>query len=168
MTNEQISLAIAHTLKWEGGYVNHPNDPGGETNFGITKAQYPTVDIKNLTKEQAIEIYRADYVPKVHLNDITVLRSGWKLFDMSVNMGYSGIKLIQKLLGLTADGNFGPKSIAAINSMEDGVFVLLIADAQARHYKALALNNRKLEVFLKGWLNRAADTGIDIFPKNIA
>jgi lysozyme family protein len=52
--------AVAHLLHDEGGYVDNPADPGGETNFGISKQSYPDVDIKNLTAEQATEIYYRD------------------------------------------------------------------------------------------------------------
>ena len=52
---------ILFVLDQEGGYVNDPRDPGGETNFGISKRSYPDVDIRALTKPQAIEIYRKDY-----------------------------------------------------------------------------------------------------------
>lgn len=53
--------ALEFTLRWEGGYVNNPADPGGETKFGISKLSYPLLDIKNLTKEQASAIYYLDY-----------------------------------------------------------------------------------------------------------
>ena len=59
--DERFRKAIEVILKYEGGYVNDPNDLGSETNFGISKRSYPNVDIKNLTKEQAIEIYHRDW-----------------------------------------------------------------------------------------------------------
>ncbi len=62
MTFEQ---AVKIILEKEGGYVNHPKDPGGETKFGITKKFYPNVDIKNLTIEKAAEIYRKEYWGKI-------------------------------------------------------------------------------------------------------
>jgi lysozyme family protein len=80
--------ALAFTLRWEGGYVNDPMDPGGETNFGISKRAYPHLNIKDLTKEQASEIYHRDYWIKAgcfeiaHPLDIVV-------FDTSVNLGVS-------------------------------------------------------------------------------
>lgn len=58
---EQFEQAIAFTLSWEGGYVNDPNDPGGETKYGISKKSYGHLDIKNLTVEQAEAIYYEDY-----------------------------------------------------------------------------------------------------------
>jgi len=58
---ENAEKAIEFVLSKEGGYVNDPKDPGGETNFGISKKQFPDVDIKTLTKEQAVEIYKRVY-----------------------------------------------------------------------------------------------------------
>lgn len=89
---------IAFVLRWEGGYANNPNDPGGETNWGITKRSYPQLDIANLTREQAIEIYRRDYW----------LGSGadtmpWPLclahFDTAVNAGVGRAAAIQREAG---------------------------------------------------------------------
>jgi hypothetical protein len=57
----KFEMAIDFVLPREGGYVNDINDPGGETNFGISKKKYPDLDIKNLTVQQAVEIYRRDY-----------------------------------------------------------------------------------------------------------
>ncbi len=79
---------MEHIFKWEGdpGYVNHPSDPGGETKYGIAKTFYPHLDIKNLTKEEAIEIYRTDYFNK---NGIDKLPDFIQLsyFDSCVNQG---------------------------------------------------------------------------------
>jgi len=80
--------AVDFVLQREGGYVNHPNDPGGETNFGICKRTYPKIDIKNLTRSDAIEIYRTDYWKKSgadKLDDALSLVH----FDTAVNAGLS-------------------------------------------------------------------------------
>lgn len=83
---ENFEKAIEFVLKWEGGYVNNPHDPGGETNWGISKRSYPHLDIKGLTKEQAIAIYKKDYWEKCGCDkldyplDIIV-------FDTAVNCG---------------------------------------------------------------------------------
>jgi lysozyme family protein len=69
----------------EGGYVDHPSDPGGETNWGISKRSYPTLDIKNLTREQALEIYRRDYWDRIPEDLPGVVR--WFTFDCAVNHG---------------------------------------------------------------------------------
>src|SRR6266576_5386633 len=77
---------LSFTIPWEGGYVNDPDDPGGETNWGISKRYHPDVDIKNLTPEQAAEIYYNDYyVPSgavaLQEPEATVV------FDTAVNLG---------------------------------------------------------------------------------
>lgn len=59
--SENFIRVMAFILRWEGGYVNHPNDPGGETNFGISKRSHPNEDIKNMTVERAMEIYHDSY-----------------------------------------------------------------------------------------------------------
>jgi lysozyme family protein len=59
--NERFQIAMKFVREAEGGYYNHPNDPGGETMFGLTKRDYPLLDIKNLTREQADEIFWQDY-----------------------------------------------------------------------------------------------------------
>ena len=77
---------IEITLEHEGGYVNDPTDMGGETNFSITKRWYPDLDIKNLTKEDAVEIYKKDYWDRYKLDEMpTNLQHIY--FDMVVNMG---------------------------------------------------------------------------------
>jgi lysozyme family protein len=78
--------AFAVVVGIEAGYVNNPQDPGGETKFGITKRQYPTVDIKNLTLEQAQDIYRRDYW---NTHDLDTLEYGKALlvFDTAINGG---------------------------------------------------------------------------------
>lgn len=76
--------SIRFVLRWEGGYANNPADPGGETNFGISKRSYPDVDIKNLTQQQAIEIYRRDYWPIASTYEWPLCLA---VFDLAVNGG---------------------------------------------------------------------------------
>ena len=112
-----FDTAVRFVLEHEGGYVWHPADPGGETNFGISKRAYPNEDIRNLTRERAIEIYRRDYWDA--LPDVSgSLR--FLLFDFGVNAGVSrSIRTLQAAIGTTADGIFGPKSLAALNACSD-------------------------------------------------
>jgi lysozyme family protein len=80
--------ALAFTLRWEGGYVDNPQDPGGETNFGISKRAYPHLNIKELTKEQAGEIYHRDYWAKAGCPEIAYPLD-IVVFDTAVNVGVS-------------------------------------------------------------------------------
>lgn len=105
---------LSHTKISEGGYVNDPVDPGGETKYGISKRSYPDVDIKNLTWDKAAAIYKRDYWDAVRGDD---LPSGVDLvaFDAAVNSGVSrGAKWLQKAVGVTQDGRIGPVTIDAL------------------------------------------------------
>ena len=107
---------IEVVLHHEGGYVNDPKDPGGETNFGIAKRSHPDVDIKNLTKDEAKEIYKEHYWDGNKVESLPKeLRHIY--FDMCVNQGKSrGVKILQRAAnakgaGLKVDGGLGPKTI---------------------------------------------------------
>jgi lysozyme family protein len=106
--------AVALILTLEGGYTMDPNDPGGETNFGISKRSYPDLDIKNLTEAQAREIYLRDFWTPcqcgAYPNGLDLL-----VFDAAVNQGVSAaIRMLQTELGVQTDGVVGPATIAAL------------------------------------------------------
>lgn len=103
----------------EGGYVNDPNDPGGETNWGISKRSYPNVDIKNLTRDQAKEIYRRDFWDRI---DGEGLQDGvaFQVLDFAVNSGIeTAIRALQRAVGTADDGHWGPASKAAAAKMSE-------------------------------------------------
>jgi len=146
--------AVNVILKHEGGLVNNPNDPGGITNFGISKRSYPEVDIYNLTKEQAKEIYERDYWKPLRLYMIDNANVCLELFDFSVNAGLSrAVKMAQKLAGTKEDGMLGGITANAINEFE-GDFVKAFKHSRIIYYESLARNNHNLKMFLNGWLNR--------------
>lgn len=102
-------------LGHEGNYVNDPNDPGGETKFGISKRSYPKVDIKNLTVEQAIVIYKTDFWDVLD-GDHIPFPVAFQLFDFAVNSGVStAIRYLQRAIGVADDGYWGPHSRAAFD-----------------------------------------------------
>lgn len=108
-----FDIAVGQVLENEGGYVNNPNDPGGETKYGITKRQYPDLDLKNLALDQAKEIYRRNYW---HFDNIQDQLIANKLLDMCVNMGVgTAIRLVQTAVQVAADGKYGTQTEAAIN-----------------------------------------------------
>lgn len=118
--------AVEFTLEWEGGYTNDLDDPGGETNWGISKKAHPDLDIFNLTREQAVEIYREEYWKGAFCDTYS-----WPLnlviFDTAVNCG----------VGRTLDW------LLYADNWKD----LLLR--RINHY--VKLNNKK---YLQGWLNR--------------
>lgn len=104
--------AVALILKHEGGYVHDKNDPGGETNFGISKRAYPAENIAALTVERAKELYYRDYWLPVRGDDLPPALA-LVTFDMAVNAGVgTAVKLLQRALGVTADGVLGPVTLA--------------------------------------------------------
>lgn len=155
--SDYFNKIITFVIKNEGGYVNHPDDPGGETNFGITKRYHPNVDIKNLTENDAIEIYKKEFwekYPFQKINDFLICR---KFFDMSVNMGYKqAAKLLQKGQGkLLVDGVIGPMSLSIINADKPEDLLVRYKSTLAKFYRDLANQKSTNEKFLDGWLRRA-------------
>lgn len=114
--------AIEIVLDNEGGYVNDPKDPGGETKFGISKAAYPNVDIANLTVDQAKEIYRKDYWLFDGIYSQAVAN---KLMDAYVNKKHTAIRWAQEIVNTDVDGIYGPHTQALINAMDTAKFLTL-------------------------------------------
>jgi len=102
-------------LKHEGGYINHKNDPGGETNYGISKRAYPDVDIKNLTVDGAKELYKRDYWDRIKGDDLPA-GVACVTMDYAVNSGTSrASKALQGACGIrNGDGIIGPHTLSAV------------------------------------------------------
>jgi len=146
--------AVAVIFLHEGGYSKNDNDPGGETRWGISKRSYPEVDIENLTKGKAKEIYERDFWHPLKLYLIDNANICLELFDFAVNAGPSrSVKMAQKLAGTKEDGMLGGITAKAINEF-DGDFVRAFKHARVIYYESLARNNHNLKMFLKGWLRR--------------
>tara|TARA_A100001201_G_scaffold96860_1_gene83637 strand:- start:497 stop:973 length:477 start_codon:yes stop_codon:yes gene_type:complete len=149
---------IEVVLHHEGGYVNDPDDPGGETNFGIAKRSHPDVDIANLTKDGAKEIYKEHYWNRNKVEDLPEdLRHIY--FDMCVNQGRGrAVKIMQRAANakgadLVVDGGMGPKTIAAM----DGVELQRVRAYRVKYYADLVTRKPDLEKFYFGWFRRALE-----------
>jgi len=152
--DEIIEVVLHH----EGGYVNDPDDPGGETNFVIAKRSHPDVDIVNLTKDGAKEIYKEHYWDKNKVESLSEdLRHIY--FDMCVNQGKGrAVKILQKAANakgadLVVDGGMGPKTIAAM----DGVELQRVRAYRVKYYADLVTRKPDLEKFYFGWFRRALE-----------
>jgi len=148
-----FDLAIERILGHEGGYVNDPNDPGGETKFGISKRSYPNVDIKNLTLDQAKAIYHRDFWSKVR-GDMLYDGVAYQTLDFAVNSGIeTAIRYLQRALGVADDGHFGAVSAKAAKDMSESDQIMRL-NAERLDFM------RKLKVwpsFGKGWAGRIAE-----------
>ena len=144
--------AVAFVLedRIEGGYVNDPRDPGGETSFGISKRSYPKVNIKSLTRDGAISIYKRDYWDAAGC-DTMPPKIAVAVFDCAVNQGVGIAKrLIQKAAGVGADGIIGPKTRAAIGRANQEDLVVQFLGWRLRRYAFTA----NASIYMRGWSNR--------------
>lgn len=145
--------AVEFVLKHEGGYVNDPHDAGGETKFGISKRAYPNLDIKNLTRDKAIEIYKRDYWDRLPNTLPAVIHC--VLFDCAVNTGVGrAIRLLQSAVKVNPDGQWGKLSQSALNKISADEALIKFATERIMFYSALSTFNR----FGKGWINRVVES----------
>jgi len=145
--------AVAAVLEHEGGYVDDPQDPGGETKYGISKRSYPQEHIKKLTKKRAREIYYSDYWQACSCDD---LPGGVDIlvFDTAVNQGPSvARRLLQRACGVTVDGIIGPVTLDAIRDMPAPALLSEYAARRAVRYGSLDTFRR----FGLGWMRRLMD-----------
>lgn len=148
--------AFERLIGHEGGYVNHPEDPGGETMYGVTRrvavSNGYNGKMKDLTLSQAKDIARREYwIPsKAELFGGAI---GFQLFDIAYNHGVSvSAKLLQRAVGVVDDGVIGPATISATNKLDPLVVVCLINAKRIRFYTSL----NTWATFGKGWANRVA------------
>ncbi len=153
--------AVEWVLEHEGGYVNDPADPGGETKYGISSRSYPDLDIESLTRDEAIEIYRRDWWQKYEYDRIRPPKLAVKVFDMAVNMGpTTAHRLLQKALvaafePVKVDGIIGPKTLGAVDVVDPDDLMCALVTLSVEHYDQLVKRNPRLERFWQGWMNRA-------------
>lgn len=152
--------AMLQVFAFEGGYVNDPQDPGGETKYGISKRAFPDVDIAALTPDQASEIYRTEYWLHPHLDRLPDGVAG-AVFVLGINVGVRvAVRLLQEALedvGRPAgvDGLVGPRTIAACNlAPTPGVLAALRWKA-VLHYLAIVEAKPSMMRYRDGWLRRA-------------
>lgn len=157
-----LAFDVALDVVWvnEGVDSDHPSDPGGRTRYGISQAAYPDLHIATLTREQAAEIYRRDYWQAIHGDELP-LRIAVQVFDHAVNAGVEpAIRLLQSVVGVTADGRMGPQTIAAARSKaaQGGEVGVALADERLAFYRGLVQRKPGLGVFARGWQRRVLRT----------
>lgn len=163
MTNQGFITAVELILKHEGGFVNHPADKGGPTNWGITQKVYEAFkgrpvtlnEMMNMSRNDAISIYKKQYWDKIGGDSLKYYSVALTLFDQAVNRGTGAvIKQAQAVLGLTQDGGMGPKTIAALNALPDTDFIPKFIMLAEQSYKNIVAKNPTQVVFLNGWMKR--------------
>jgi len=153
---------MARLLHHEGGYVDHPDDPGGETNLGVTRAVYEQYagrqvmdgEMEGLTHDDVYPIYKENYWDRVRGDD---LPSGvdWAVFDWGVNSGTSrAAKALQRIIGVEQDGGIGPMTLQAVASIEPADIIDQMHYMREGFYRSLST----FDTFGRGWLRRNDET----------
>ena len=181
LTKEQRRYLLEYIFLVEGGYFNHPNDPGGETMYGIIKTEARANGyngaMRDLPREVACEIYLRKYWKNNGLMKIESFIVGLCIFDFFVNSGSRGATIAQETVNaiytnrtgsvqfgksvdaaglkpVAVDGQMGDKTFEAINKIPPFVFISIYNVLQEDKYEDLMRNNSKLRSFDKGWENR--------------
>ena len=152
--DEAFKALIGH----EGGYVNDPKDPGGETKFGVSKRAYPGEDIAGLTLERAKALYLRDYWDVIHADELPK-HVRFAVFDAAVNSGVrQAIKWLQRAVGVNDDGVIGHKTLSAVVAMDP---YKLVAVFNGQRLKFMTELNT-FHVFGRGWARRVAENLINL------
>src|SRR5262245_50495283 len=157
MPSAAFAAALPFVLRWEGGFVNHPNDPGGATNKGITQAVYndwrraqgaATQSVQLITDADVQAIYENRYWLPAHSHELQTPLDLVQ-FDTAVNMGVGrAVRFLQHCAGCAVDGGFGKETAKAVAACDQGQAVIEYCKGREDYYKMLAQKKPELEVFL--------------------
>ncbi len=151
-------------LQSEGGFVNHPSDPGGMTNLGVTKSTWESwvgrevdeAEMRGLTADQVEPLYKERYFDAVRGDELP-MGLDYLMFDFAVNAGAGrAIKTLQTSVGVTPDGGFGPITMKAVEAVDPVELIERFSQAKENFYRSLTT----FSTFGKGWLNRVADVKV--------
>ena len=149
-----FNKAIEKVLRWEGGEVNDPRDPGGHTRYGISKRAFPDEDIANLTLARAKHLYRIHYWIPLGLDLVFSQEKAEVLLDFGVNAGVTrASKIAQEVLRVTVDGVVGPQTLRVLNGSPN--FTSAFTIARISYYTRLAEKRPSMRAFHFGWVRRA-------------
>jgi lysozyme family protein len=144
----------------EGGYVNHPSDPGGMTNLGVTKRVWEEwvgresneKEMRSLTPEMVAPLYKRKFWDACKCDELPT-GVDYLVFDFAVNAGPGrSAKILQTAIGVTPDGGIGPITLAAVKAHDPVELIQKFSDGKEAFYRSL----NTFETFGKGWLNRVA------------
>lgn len=163
MTAAPFDAALPFVLRWEGGFLDHPADPGGATNRGVTQAVYDVWragrglaarSVAWLDETELRAIYEGNYWRPAGCAHLA-RRLDLAQFDAAVNLGVGrAVRMLQAQLGCGVDGDFGPRTREAAAGCDVASVLAGCCAAREAYYRRLAAERAQLRVFLKGWLNR--------------
>lgn len=163
-----VAKLLPYILKWEGGFVNDPIDKGGATNMGVTIGTWRSVgydkdgdgdidvaDLKLLTHDDVMNrVLKPHYWDRWKADQIKSQSVANILVDWVWGSGINGVKIPQRLLGVTADGIVGKKTLEAVNSANPKVLFDQIKSARIDFLNNIVSRDLSQKRFINGWLNR--------------
>ena len=158
---DNFDLCLTLLLAHEGGFVNHPQDPGGMTNLGVTARVWEEwlgrpvseKEMRALTPTMVKPLYKRKYWDAIR-GDELVSGVDYAVFDVAVNSGTGrAIKFLQSCVGVTVDGGFGPRTLSAVNEQDPERLIELYCAKRLEFLQTL----RTFETFGKGWSRRVAE-----------
>jgi lysozyme family protein len=162
VTGDRFDHWLPHILKHEGGYVNHPKDPGGATNKGIIQRTYdswrdrqslPRQSVRSISDSEVSAIYRRDYWDAIRGNELPA-GVDYCVFDFAVNSGINrASKFLQEVARVPADGKIGPATLAAVNALDPAHVINSLCDARMAFLRGLGT----FPTFGKGWTRRVSE-----------
>jgi lysozyme family protein len=155
--------ALPFVLRWEGGFVDHPADPGGATNKGVTQKVYngwrsqnglAQRSVRDLQDSEMAAIYEHNYWHAAHCGEVQD-KLDLALFDTAVNMGVGrAVRFLQGAVGCQVDGGFGAGTLSAVQCCNPAQALPQFCNERQGFYERLVLAKPEMNVFLRGWMNR--------------
>lgn len=154
---DNFKMAVNLTLEKEGILSDNKDDAGGLTKYGISQAAYPGLDIANLSKEDAIKIYKRDYWDKAQCLELPYPLDVM-VFDTAVNHGViKAVKILQESLGLKADGIVGQQTRAAARTAKNSIYTVFMINRLYAYTSA-----KSWPTFKEGWKNRLTKLAVEV------
>ena len=155
--SKNFQKSLKRVLKHEGGYVNHPSDPGGETNFGITKSTARSYgyhgSMRTIPMTVVEKIYKSQYWDAMSCENFEFALA-YQLFDAAVNHGLlNARKILQRTIKVKDDGIIGAVSLAAIRQLDTADLVQMFNAERISFYTRIST----FPTFGRGWMNRMVD-----------
>jgi len=159
-------------MEYEGGYVNHPNDPGGETYKGISRRAHPNwagwrlIDQKKPVPENLVqEFYHENYWKRLRANEMPY-PVGEYLFDFGVNAGITrAVIMAQRALNVTTDGVLGPVTMRAIQQQDPQKLMYELLRHRIAYYTDITMRRSQFQVFFLGWIRRTIEVFNNLMAK---
>lgn len=152
---ERFLNCVTLLLQHEGGYVNDPDDAGGGTNFGISSRAFPHLNIRDLTKDDAVKIYYENYWKPIRGDELPGEELAMQVFDAAVNIGLkTAVRMLQRIINAGVDGVIGPLTLRILEMKNPEAVTERFKFQRLKFYCEIVIHNPSQVKFLRGWMKR--------------